>query len=60
LDDDGLINIRSKEIAIAFLDPQKITAEKTKWQIINIALPLVLLGVFGFIFAYFRRKKYNK
>jgi ABC-2 type transport system permease protein len=60
LDDDGLINIRSKEIAIAFLDPQKITAEKTKWQIINIALPLVLLGVFGFIFAYFRRKKYNR
>ncbi|MFT5216310.1 MAG: ABC-2 type transport system permease protein [Glaciecola sp.] len=60
LDDNGLINIRSKEIAIAFLDPQKITTEKTKWQVINIALPLVLLGVFGFIFNYFRRKKYAK
>jgi ABC-2 type transport system permease protein len=60
LDDDGLINIRSKEIAIAFLDPQKITAEKTKWQAINIALPLVLLGVFGFIFTFLRRKKYAK
>ncbi|MEZ4796235.1 MAG: gliding motility-associated ABC transporter substrate-binding protein GldG [Flavobacteriaceae bacterium] len=60
LDDDGLINIRSKEIAIAFMDPQKIAAEKTKWQIINIALPLVLLGVFGFVFSYFRRKKYAK
>ncbi|MCB0463146.1 MAG: gliding motility-associated ABC transporter substrate-binding protein GldG [Flavobacteriaceae bacterium] len=58
LDDDGLINIRSKEIAIAFMDPQKISAEKTKWQIINIALPLALLGVFGFVFSYFRRKKY--
>jgi ABC-2 type transport system permease protein len=60
LDDDGLINIRSKEIAIAFLDPQKIAAEKTKWQVINIALPVVLLGVFGFIFGYFRRQKYAK
>lgn len=60
LDDNGLINIRSKEIAIAFLDPQKITTEKTKWQVINIASPLVLLGVFGFIFNYFRRKKYVK
>ena len=58
LDDDGLINIRSKEIAIAFLDPQKIAAEKTKWQITNIAIPLVLLGAFGFIFTFFRRKKY--
>jgi ABC-2 type transport system permease protein len=60
LDDNGLINIRSKEIAIAFLDPQKIATEKTKWQVINIASPLVLLGVFGFIFNYFRRKKYAK
>jgi ABC-2 type transport system permease protein len=60
LDDDGLINIRSKGIAIAFLDPQKVAIEKTKWQIINIALPLVLLGVFGLIFNYFRRKKYAK
>ncbi|PTM07854.1 MAG: gliding motility-associated ABC transporter substrate-binding protein GldG, partial [Bacteroidetes bacterium] len=60
LDDNGLINIRSKEIAVAFLDPQKITSEKTKWQVINIALPLVLLGVFGFVFNFLRRKKYSK
>jgi ABC-2 type transport system permease protein len=58
LDDNGLINIRSKEIAVAFLDQQKITSQKTKWQLINIALPLVLLGIFGFAFNYFRKKKY--
>ncbi len=59
LDDDGLINIRSKEIAIAFLDDQKVASEKTKWQLINIAVPLVLLAVFGFIFNYIRKKKYT-
>ena len=59
LDDDGLINIRSKEIAIAFLDQQKISAQKMKWQVINIALPLVLLALFGFVFNYFRKKKYT-
>ncbi|SHI56781.1 gliding motility-associated ABC transporter substrate-binding protein GldG [Algibacter luteus] len=58
LDDNGLINIRSKEIAVAFLNQQKIASEKTKWQLINILLPLVLLLVFGFIFNYFRKKKY--
>ena len=58
LDDDGLINIRSKEIAIAFLDSEKISAKKTKWQLINIVLPLVLLGVFGFVFNFYRKKKY--
>ena len=60
LDDTGLINIRSKEIAVAFLNPEKITEEKTKWQLTNILLPLILLGVFGFGFNYFRRKKYAK
>ncbi len=60
LDDDGLINIRSKEIAISFLDDQKVANEKTKWQLINIAVPLLLLAIFGFIFNYFRKIKYAK
>ncbi len=58
LDDNGLINIRSKEIAVAFLNQQKIASEKTKWQLINILLPLVLLAGFGFAFNYLRKKKY--
>ncbi|XMO85698.1 gliding motility-associated ABC transporter substrate-binding protein GldG [Algibacter sp. AS12] len=58
LDDNGLINIRTKEIAIAFLNQQKIAAQKTKWQLINILLPLLLLAVFGFVFNYLRKKRY--
>ena len=58
LDDDGLINIRSKEVAVAFLDNKKTAAEKGKWQIVNIALPLVFLAIFGWLFNYFRKKKY--
>jgi len=58
LDDDGLIDIRSKEVTVAFLDPQKIASEKTKWQLVNILLPLVLLAAFGFIFNYLRKRKY--
>ena len=59
LDDTGLINIRSKEIAIAFLDQEKVADQKTTWQLLNIALPLVLLALFGFAFNYFRKKKYS-
>lgn len=58
LDDDGLINIRSKEIAVAFMDSEKISAEKSKWQIVNIALPLILLALFGLAFNFIRKKKY--
>jgi ABC-2 type transport system permease protein len=60
LDDTGLINIRSKNIEIAFLDSEKVEAEKGNWQLINIALPLVVLALFGFVFNYLRKKKYAK
>ncbi|MDG5491353.1 gliding motility-associated ABC transporter substrate-binding protein GldG [Psychroserpens sp. SPM9] len=60
LNDDGLINIRTKEVKLAFLDSEKIEAQKSKWQIINIAVPLVILGLFGIAFGYLRRKRYTK
>ncbi|MFK7781666.1 gliding motility-associated ABC transporter substrate-binding protein GldG [Psychroserpens sp.] len=59
LNDDGLINIRTKDVALQFLDPQKIEKEKTIWQIINIILPIVILGLFGFVFSYLRKRKYT-
>jgi ABC-2 type transport system permease protein len=59
LDDTGLINIRAKEIDIAYLDANKIKNNKTKWQLLNIVLPLVLLGVFGLLFQYLRQRKYS-
>ncbi len=60
LDDSGLIEIRSKEINIPFLDVEKVIASKTTWQIITILIPLLLLGVFGFLFSLIRKKKYRK
>lgn len=59
LDDSGLINLRSKSIKLQFLDKQKAFAEKTKWQLINVVLPLVILALFGLIFLFLRRKKYS-
>ncbi len=60
LDDNGLINIRTKKVGIPFLDYEKIMTQKTKWQLINIALPVVLTIVLGFFFNYYRKYKYGK
>ena len=60
LDDTGLIKLRSKEVSVAFLDPELISAQKTKWQVINILIPLLLLGVFGAVFSYLRKRRYAK
>ena len=58
LDDTGLMNIRSKEVSIAFLDLQKADENRTFWQVVNLALPLAVLGIFAGLFIFFRRKKY--
>jgi ABC-2 type transport system permease protein len=60
LDDSGLIEIRSKEIKISFLNVEKVVANKTLWQVINILIPLLILVIFGFLFSFIRKKKYRK
>ncbi len=59
LDDNGLINIRSKTIKIDFLNKQKAFEQTQKWQLINILFPLILLTIFGLLFNYFRMKKHQ-
>ncbi|MDN3586448.1 gliding motility-associated ABC transporter substrate-binding protein GldG [Pedobacter aquatilis] len=59
-DDDNLIVLRNKEVKIRLLDKAKIKLEKTKWQVINIVFPLLLL-IFSAIFQhYYRKYKYAK
>jgi gliding-associated putative ABC transporter substrate-binding component GldG len=58
LDDTGLINIRNKKVSIPLLDVQKISEQKSKWQLINIGTPIVLVILFGIGFGYYRKSKY--
>lgn len=60
LDDTGLIEIRSKEINLAFLDKEKTAAQREQWQLINIVGPLLLLLIFGVAFGFYRKQKYVK
>ena len=59
LDDTGLISVRNKEVKIPFLDVERVTKERTKWQALNILLPLLLLVIFGIVYTYIRRRKYS-
>ena len=59
LDDNGLIELRNKNIQINLLDKKRAYQEKTYWQFINIALPLLILITFGFTFHYLRKRKYS-
>lgn len=60
LDDNGLINIRSKEVNLPILDKEKVFEEYTFSQIITIGVPIVILIVFGLLFTFLRKRKYTK
>lgn len=60
LDDNGLINIRSKEVNLPMLDKEKVVENYTTAQIITVGLPLVVLLVFGLVFTFLRKRKYSK
>lgn len=58
VDENGLIRARNKEIRIRPLDREQIAAEKLKWQVINLGLPLAILVVFGIARSYWRKRKF--
>jgi len=58
LDDSGLINIRSKEVSLPLLDKEKVSDRYTVTQFLTIGLPIVVLGIFGILFTYLRKRKY--
>jgi len=59
-DDDNLIELRNKEVKIRLLNKAKIKLEKTKWQVINVVFPLLLLIFFATFQHYYRKYKYAK
>jgi gliding motility-associatede transport system auxiliary component len=58
-DDSNLIDVRAKKIVLRLLDKVKVKAERTKWQLINMVLPVVVIILFGFVNSFFRKRKYT-
>jgi ABC-2 type transport system permease protein len=59
-DGSGLISIRSRELKIRLLDGKKVAESRVFWQIINTALPVVLVIFFGILLSWFRKRRYAK
>jgi gliding-associated putative ABC transporter substrate-binding component GldG len=54
----GILETRAKDFTLRLLDLKKVKEQKTTWQFINIALPVLIVILFGLIYQQFRRKKY--
>ena len=59
IDQSGLSEAKAKDYTLRLLDTKKLAAEKTNWQLLNIAAPIFLVILFAFIFQRLRRRKYR-
>lgn len=59
LNDKGLIGIRSREITLRKLDPQRSVDERSLWQAVNLAGPVLLALVGVALFAWLRKRTYT-
>ena len=57
-DESGLMVVRNKEFRLRLLDPTLLDEKKTILQVVNTAVPVLLILTFGITKMYLRRKKY--
>ena len=58
--DDGLLASRSRNITLRKLNVVKIQEQRTRYQVINVVLPVVLLALAGGVIVFVRKRKYTK
>jgi ABC-2 type transport system permease protein len=60
VDDNGLMQLRSREVKLRLLDKSRIKAGKTLWQLVNVAGPVLIVILAGLIYSFFRKRKYTR
>ena len=55
----GLSEAKAKDYTLRLLDKKKVDVEKTKWQGINIAVPVLLVILFALLYQFLRKRKYT-
>lgn len=58
IDDSGLMEARSREVKIRPLDRVKLQQERSKWQIINVVIPVIIVVLLGLVKWFLRKRKY--
>lgn len=60
VDPKGLITARNKQVMLRPLDKIRLKEERTQWQLINLIAPLVLVGLLGLGFQWWRKSQFAK
>jgi len=56
----GLTEAKSKDYTLRLLDVKKIDDQRSLWQLINIAGPIIIVFLFALMYQWQRKRKYAK
>ncbi|SKC00825.1 ABC-2 type transport system permease protein [Sphingobacterium nematocida] len=60
MNDERLISLRNREVKLRLLDQSAVKNEKLKWQLINVVLPILILGIAAGCQNYMRIRRYTR
>lgn len=55
---NGIFESRNKDFTLRLLNKEKVEADYTKWQLINIAGPIIVVIIIGLLLQWLRKRKY--
>ncbi len=59
-DSSGLITVRSRELKLRMLDRARVSKDKLSIQLLNTALPVLIVLVFGGLWIWIRKRMYAR
>lgn len=57
---EGLINLRSRELTLRLLNKSKITENRSKWLLINMLFPPLVVIIAGILYSWIRKRKFSR
>lgn len=55
----NILDARAKDYTLRLLDVKRTADQRSTWQLINIVVPVLLVCLFGFIYQWWRKRKYT-
>jgi ABC-2 type transport system permease protein len=60
VDSNGIMELRSRELKLRLLNTHMVKSERLKWQIINIAGPVIIVILAGLLYSFLRKRNFAK
>jgi gliding-associated putative ABC transporter substrate-binding component GldG len=58
VNDPGISETKNKDIVLRLLDTKKVNAQRGTWQFVNIAVPVLIVLLAGWLYQQLRKRKY--